>query len=195
MKVGSEYRLMSSDEHVNLIRKHKRDPADCRPDIVHQSLMALMDSPLNKAGLLKVFIHTQRDVLIEVSPLVRIPRTFKRFAGLMVQLLHKLSIRASGSSPEKLFRVIKNPVTKYLPTGAKRVLMSASAKSLVNVHEYVEDHCPSDAPTVFVVGGMAKGQVEIDYADEEICISNYNLSAACVCSKLTDAFENYFDVL
>lgn len=69
---------------------------------------------MNKAGLLQIYIHTSRGVLIEVNPCVRIPRTFRRFSGLMVQLLHKLFIR-SDVGPEKLFRVIKNPVTDYLP--------------------------------------------------------------------------------
>jgi rRNA pseudouridine-1189 N-methylase Emg1 (Nep1/Mra1 family) len=78
-----------------------------RPDIVHQCLLALLDSPLGKAGRLQVFIHTQRDILIEVNPQVRIPRTYKRFAGLMVQLLQKLSVRAASSSQTKLLKVIK----------------------------------------------------------------------------------------
>jgi rRNA small subunit pseudouridine methyltransferase Nep1 len=43
----------------------------------------LLDSPLNKAGLLQVYIHTTKNALIEVNPHVRIPRTFKRFCGLM----------------------------------------------------------------------------------------------------------------
>ena len=34
----------------------------------------------------------------QVSPHIRIPRTYKRFAGLMVQLLHKLKIRAVNGS-------------------------------------------------------------------------------------------------
>jgi rRNA small subunit pseudouridine methyltransferase Nep1 len=85
-----------------------------------QCLLTLLDSPLNKAGLLQVYIHTAKGVLIEVNPSVRIPRTFKRFSGLMgawrdlfvpasltpVQLLHKLSIRGVQGS-EKLLRVIK----------------------------------------------------------------------------------------
>merc|ERR1712129_418309 len=57
-----------------------------RPDIVHQALLTLLDSPLNKAGKLKIFIHTQKNVLIDVNPKLRIPRTYRRFAGLMVQL-------------------------------------------------------------------------------------------------------------
>lgn len=43
----------------------------------------LMDSPLNRAGLLQVYIHTKKNVLIEVNPQTRIPRTFDRFCGLM----------------------------------------------------------------------------------------------------------------
>lgn len=46
-------------------------------------LLTLLDSPLNKAGLLQVYIHTAKGTLIEVNPSVRIPRTFKRFSGLM----------------------------------------------------------------------------------------------------------------
>jgi rRNA small subunit pseudouridine methyltransferase Nep1 len=51
--------------------------------ISKQCLLTLLDSPLNKAGLLQVYIHTAKGVLIEVNPGVRIPRTFKRFSGLM----------------------------------------------------------------------------------------------------------------
>ena len=71
-----------------------------------QCLLTLLDSPINKAGKLQIYIHTSKNVLIRVSPTVRIPRTFKRFAGLMVQLLHRHQIR-STSSQEKLIEVIK----------------------------------------------------------------------------------------
>ena len=48
-----------------------------------QCLLTLLDSPLNKAGLLQVYVQTAKGVLIEINPSVRIPRTFKRFSGLM----------------------------------------------------------------------------------------------------------------
>jgi len=41
---------------------------------------------------------------VQVNPQVRLPRTFKRFCGLMVQLLQKLSIRATNG-PDKLLKV------------------------------------------------------------------------------------------
>lgn len=46
-------------------------------------LLMLLDSPLNKAGMLQVYIHTQKNVLIEVHPQCRIPRIYSRFCGLM----------------------------------------------------------------------------------------------------------------
>ena len=45
--------------------------------------MAVLDSPLNKSGRVKVYIHTEKNVLVEVNSKCRIPRTFKRFSGLM----------------------------------------------------------------------------------------------------------------
>ena len=83
MQVGNSFELLNCDDHTNILKKYKRDPGTCRPDITHQCLLMLMDSPLNRAGLLQVYIHTEKNVLIEINPQTRIPRTFKRFAGLM----------------------------------------------------------------------------------------------------------------
>ena len=77
------YQLLNCDEHMPLLRKMKRDPQNVRPDIVHQALMTLLDSPLNKTGCLQIYVHTTKNVLIEISPHIRIPRTFRRFCGLM----------------------------------------------------------------------------------------------------------------
>ncbi|KAI4458002.1 nep1/mra1 [Holotrichia oblita] len=83
VKVGNSFELLNCDDHVNILKKNNRDVGSCRPDITHQCLLMLLDSPLNRSGLLQVYIHTSNNVLIEVNPQTRIPRTFKRFAGLM----------------------------------------------------------------------------------------------------------------
>lgn len=44
----------------------------------------------------------------------------KYFYNIAAQLLQKLSITAVGKR-EKLLNVIKNPVTRYLPVGAKKI--------------------------------------------------------------------------
>ena len=94
-------------------------------------MLALLDSPLNKAGLLQVYVRTNKNVLIEINPSTRIPRTFKRFSGLMAQLLTNMKIRATGSSVT-LMKVIKNPVTAHLPIGVKKLGTSTKGK-LVNI--------------------------------------------------------------
>jgi rRNA small subunit pseudouridine methyltransferase Nep1 len=83
----AKYTLLNCDDHQGILAKTGRDIADARPDITHQCLLTLLDSPLNKAGRLQVYIHTVKGTLIEVNPHVRIPRTFKRFSGLMGQLM------------------------------------------------------------------------------------------------------------
>lgn len=80
-----DFQLLNCDDHVGLMRKHNKNPQQYRPDIVHQELMAVLDSPLNKAGKVQLYMHTEKNVLIEINAKTRLPRTFKRFSGLMVR--------------------------------------------------------------------------------------------------------------
>ena len=87
--------LLNGNDHGEYI-KHKlhKDPSEFRPDILHQSLLSLLDSPLNKAGKLSIYITTTSNQVIYVNPATKIPRTYERFAPLMAQLLEKIKIRA-----------------------------------------------------------------------------------------------------
>ncbi|KAG9237894.1 putative ribosomal RNA small subunit methyltransferase NEP1 [Amylocarpus encephaloides] len=189
-----KYTLLNSDDHIGAMRKANRDISDARPDITHQCLLTLLDSPINKAGKLQIYIHSAKGVLIEVSPTVRIPRTFKRFAGLMVQLLHRLSIR-SVNSQEKLLKVIANPITDHLPPNCRKVTLSFESE-IVRVGEYVESLGENESICVFV-GAMAKGSDNFadQYVDEKISISNYSLSASVACSKFCHAAENVWGII
>lgn len=196
VKVGksqdSRYHLLNSDDHQSILRKKSKDIADYRPDITHQCLLTLLDSPLNKAGRLQVYIHTAKNVLIEVNPQTRIPRTFTRFSGLMVQLLHKLSIRAVGTNT-KLLNVIRNPITDHLPTRCQKVGLSGDAP-VVKLNEWAKS-LPEDESVVFWVGGMAHGKDDFPLAEQMIGISEYPLSASVVCGKLCCAFEELWNIL
>lgn len=190
-----EFQLLNCDDHRSLItKKSGKDPADLRPDIVHQELLALLDSPLSKAGRLRVYVSTGKGVLIEVSPQVRIPRTFKRFSGLMVQLLHKLKIRAANTNAT-LLRVVKNPVTRHLPPGAKIYGMSVTG-TLYNPNMFAAQ-LPLDTPIVLYVGAMAAGHLTIaDHpeVEEMISVSEYPLSGAAAISRVMGAVENAWGI-
>ncbi|TVU32446.1 hypothetical protein EJB05_24177 [Eragrostis curvula] len=192
-KVGKNMQILNSDDHANYLRKQGRNPADYRPDIIHQALLAIFDSPLTKAGRLQaVYVRTEKGVLFEIKPHVRMPRTFKRFCGLMSQLLQKLSITAVGKR-EKLLNVIKNPVTRYLPVGARKIGLSYSAEKSVNLFDYVAKS-NDDETLVFVVGAMAHGKIDKEYSDDYIQICNYPLSAACCLNRICSALEQKWKI-
>jgi rRNA small subunit pseudouridine methyltransferase Nep1 len=189
-----KYALLNCDDHQGILAKTGRDIADARPDITHQCLLTLLDSPLNKAGLLQVYIRTTKGVLIEVNPHVRIPRTFKRFSGLMVQLLQKLSIRGVNGS-EKLLKVIKNPVVDYLPVNTYKIALSGDAPTM-KLTTYLNG-IPHNGPVAIFVGAMARGNDDFadGVVDEKISISNYPLSASVACGKFCCALEDLWDIV
>ncbi|KAH9165215.1 Nep1-domain-containing protein [Lactarius sanguifluus] len=147
----AKYTLRNCDDTQGILAKTGRDIADARPDITHQCLLTLLDSPLNKAGRLQVYIH--KGTLIEVKH-VRIPRTFKRFSGLMVQLLHKLSIRGVNC-PEKLLKGMKNPITDHLPVNTYKLTLSGDSQT-VRLSRYLPTLPETHHIAVFV-DAMARG--------------------------------------
>jgi len=190
-----DYQLLNADDHRRIATQNDRNPRDYRPDILHQELMALLDSPLNKAGKLQVYIKTTANVLIEVNPKTRIPRTFKRFSALMVQLLHKLKIR-SADGKDMLLRVIKNPVTRHLPAGAHIYGLSCTGE-LYNPHHFASA-LPDDAPIVFIIGAMSTGHITLNdhpYIEEMISISEYPLSGATAINRLVGGIENHWGIV
>lgn len=183
---GGKLALLNCDDHQSALSKMGRDIAEARPDITHQCLLTLLDSPLNKAGLLQVYIHTAQGVWIEVNPLVRIPRTFKRFSGLMVQLLSRKSITSDAG--DRLLTVISSPVPDYLPANTHKVTLTHHAP-LQRVSSWINT-VPRDSSLAIFIGAMAHGQDDFAdlLVDEKLSISEYDLSAAVACGKVRPPF-------
>lgn len=198
------YELLNCDDHRDLCRKklHK-DPNSFRPDILHQELLALLDSPLNKAGLLRIYIATTKKVLIEINPSIRAPRTYKRFAGLMVQLLHKMKIKA-GNDSTTLLKIIKNPFSSHLPPGTRCFGFSCEgtlyspitlAKNVVPIEP---DTTGATPPTCFVIGAMSTGHITIEdhpYIEKMISISSYPLSGAAAATRVMCGIEHHWGIV
>ncbi|GFP94607.1 ribosomal rna small subunit methyltransferase nep1 [Phtheirospermum japonicum] len=160
-KVGKNYQLLSSEDHANFLLRNKRNPADYRPDIAFQAIQTILDSRVNQCGRLKaLYVRTQQGLLLNIKPHTRMPRTYKRFSGVMVQLLQKLHING-----EKLLRVIKNPVTQYLPINCRKIGFSHSSEKLVDIYDYVAA-INNELDLVFVVGAMSHGEINEEYADD-----------------------------
>eukprot|EP01038_Epipyxis_sp_PR26KG_P014737 gene14737-19809_t len=186
-----EFQLLNCDDHINLMKRLNKDPQRFRPDIVHQEMMAVLDSPLNKAGKIQLFVHTEKNVLIEVNPITRIPRTYKRFSGLMVQLLHKLKIRSADGS-DTLLKVVKNPISRHLPAGAKCFGFSQQGILFSPTHFATNVLPPSTTPIVLIIGAMAVGSITKEdhpYMEDFISISEYPLSGVVAINRILGAIE------
>jgi rRNA small subunit pseudouridine methyltransferase Nep1 len=66
----------------------------------------------------------------------------------------------------------------------------------VRISEWVKT-LPEEQPIVMAIGAIAHGADNFgdEYVDEKIAISEYPLSAAGTCSKITCAFEDLWDIL
>lgn len=193
-KQSTSHQLLNCDEHMSTIRQLKRDPAFCRPDIAYQCLQVLSQCPLNRAGHLQVYVRTQNNELIRVDPQIAIPDTFEEFSKIMVQLLHNLRPVRAKKCSKQLLKLIKNPVTLYLPVGCPKYGTSSKAKRIIRPNELVPPEKGQHRSVVIVIGAMAHESCEPDYVDETFSISKYPLSAALVCAKITSAFEEAWSI-
>lgn len=232
-----------SDRHRSYHARHNQDPADWRPDVVHQCLLHLQDSALNRAGMLEVYLRTKRQVCIAVDPRLRVPRNVRLFEKMMVSVLFKLKVRAS-TGYLSLLRVVGNPITDHIPAGvrlyrvekdgelvdpfkfcascgyaadtsdeqktdraislARRRLTSSTSGTLAETtaeagtaafakvqRQAVERR--QFQPFAFIIGGMSRGDVTVDYARpgevSSIRLGDRGMSAAAVISTLLHGFE------
>jgi len=67
-----------------------------RPDIVHTTLLQVLETPLNWEGQLRVFVHTQDNHVITIHPKVRLPKNYLRFVGLIEQLYSQKKVPSEG---------------------------------------------------------------------------------------------------
>ena len=88
--------LLDASFHHQAIRS--ADPMEGgrrgRPDIAHVSLLTALGSPLNRAGLLRCYLHTRNNEVFFFRHDVNIPRAYHRFAGLME------SVFQNGAAPD-----------------------------------------------------------------------------------------------
>lgn len=213
-----------SERHRNYHARHKQDPAEWRPDVVHQCLLHLQDSPLNRSGQLQVFLRTKKGVCIAVDPRLRVPRHMRLFEKMMVSALFKMKVR-STTGYLSLLKVVRNPITDHIPPNTKLIRVEKDGE-WVDVFAYCRQcgyptreektlgrtvpaadgaeagSAPFAAaqrkakeaaqfhPFAFVVGGMARGDVQVDYSiHESIRLGDRGMSAAAVVSVLLHGLE------
>lgn len=168
--------------------EHKRG----RPDILHIALVNALATPLYSKNLMKVFIHTINNNVILVGDNVKIPKSYMRFEGLMLNLIKNkkiisddgqllLEIRSQMKFENLIKEIIKaDAVVGFSTTGRYRKLESIA----LDLSELTN-------PCV-VIGGFPKGYFSesVDMCfDKKYSISNMGLESQVVISRLIYEYE------
>jgi rRNA small subunit pseudouridine methyltransferase Nep1 len=156
-----ERMLLDASHHHPAFGKLPTGDRRGRPDITHFFLLLAMDSSINAAGRLKVFVHTRNDHVIAVNPETRLPPNYIRFVGLIEQLYEQrvvpsrenalLELR-EGVTLETLVKALKPDAVLIMdPEGEESPLPSAVASL-------------EGERIAIVVGGFSKGTFRSDVA-------------------------------
>jgi rRNA small subunit pseudouridine methyltransferase Nep1 len=172
----------------NLKQGHKRG----RPDILHIILLTVLATPLFKYNQLKVFIHTINNNVIKVGDNVRIPKSYFRFEGLILDLMkNKIIISKDGTLLLELnenlnfSRLLKDHIEPDITIGL-------SIKGNLNNFEDISNELYQYKNPCIVIGGFAKGHFskEIESClEKKYSISNLSLEAHIVTSRLLYEYE------
>lgn len=159
---GRVYNVLDANALPPRLRK-KLGEKEGRPDIVHRSILAVTDHPLYSMGKSRLYLHTLEGRIFEFSPLVRIPRNYVRFLGLMEKLLKKGWVGKSKSSA--LIWEVKMSFEEL----AKGSILLDEEGSLMDPIGFLKG---LGGEAKFVIGGFPHG----NFSEEVMNVADFRLS-------------------
>ncbi|MGC8515375.1 MAG: 16S rRNA methyltransferase [Thermoplasmata archaeon] len=158
-----------------------------RPDIIHTLLLSCQESILNKAGMLRVFIHTRDNKVIIINWQTRIPRSFNRFAGLIEDLFNKKKIQ---NNDVILLEMIDSTISEFVASrGFKNIRIFSPDDRISSISDAVG----SQDETTLIIGGFSEGKFRSDLDGlgdrysiypEELTIWTVAMEAICTYERL-----------
>ncbi|MFQ6076373.1 MAG: 16S rRNA methyltransferase [Candidatus Bathyarchaeia archaeon] len=160
-----------------------------RPDIVHLSLLEAMGSPLNREGMLRVYVHTVNDRVLRFDPKIRLPRNYDRFKGLMEQLYEMGRVPPQGPAlaelEKKSLEVLLDEVKPEYVLALSRIGRPRSLEEVMLALSAWRE------PAV-LVGGFPRGhfgEETLRVVDELASIDPESLDAWIVTSRVVYEYE------
>ncbi len=185
-KPAGEILLDRSLHHAAML-KLKDGESRGRPDIAYHVLLDVTSSPIYRAGMLDLYMHTRGDLVLSFSKGLRPPRSYDRFRSLMEQLLKEGRvggeadlITAGKGSFKEVFREARPSAVVGLSKLGKRMTLPDAVSSA------------RGARPCFVVGGFPSGHFseEIERTfDSLVSISPQGLDASLVVCRLVYEME------
>jgi len=181
--------LLDRSYHHTAMKTLKGNEKRGRPDIVHFALLEASGSPLNKEGLLQVYVHTFSDYVITVAPETRLPKNYNRFIGLMEQLFEFKKIPPSGHF---LLTVKKQKLPQLLKIVKPTYVLAFSRKGNRCTLENAVLKLSNKEKPVAIVGGFPHGHFSGEtskLADETVAIDPEMLETWTITSRLIYEYE------
>ena len=181
--------VLDSNLHHTAMRRLKDADRRGRPDIAHVCLLLALDSPLNREGLLRLYVHTRHNKLITIDPATRPPPAYNRFIGLMEHLF------LSGAAPpeEPLLRLEDASLEEIIARTKPAQVISFSERGERKLFgELFEGTSKSDDVCV-VVGGFPHGDFISnvrELSDAIVCVDPDLLLAPTVVTRAIHAYED-----
>ncbi len=166
-----------------------------RPDIVQISLLNALESPLNKEGLLEVYVHTYEGHIIFIDPSVRLPRNYNRFVGLMEQLFIMGRVPPRSDKPLLYLKTMKfEELLKAIGAGGLILLDEKGEleKPINIVREAVENKY------AIGIGGFPHGDYSSEIrrlASKTYSIYKEALASWITVSRMIEAGEHLYRIL
>ena len=189
---GSELILNSSFHHPAMRRLPDRERRG-RPDIVHACSLSALDTPLNREGLLRLYIHTRQNKLITVNPKVRLPRSEHRFIGLMEYLF----LRGVAPPEEPLLRLGDSSLRELIEQIRPKRVVTFSERGKPRTIESAFRGLSLEDEVCTIVGGFPHGDFLSDVesiSDELIRIDPEVVSAPTVVARTVYEYERVMGI-
>jgi len=161
-----------------------------RPDIVHFSLLTALSTPLFIERKLDVYVSTIENKLIFISKDLRIPKSYFRFEGLMMNLFRDKVINDPNGSRKLLelkeninFKDIISQIVKpnkVIGLSIKGIRSNPFQIIVDSVEDKNKNYC-------FVVGGFQRGHFQEDVKsifDTMYSVSDYGLESHVVIARI-----------
>jgi len=184
-----EFILLDRSYHHHVMIRLEESEKRGRPDIVHRSLLIALDSPLNREGLLRVFVHTLNDSVVTVQPETRLPRNYNRFIGLIEQLFQLGSVPPEG---ETLLKIEKKTLEALLEELDPDRIIGFSQSGIPQTIKETISNLKGKKNICFLIGGFPHGDFSEETRrlfDEEVSIDKEGLDASTVVSRVIYEYE------
>ncbi len=177
--------LLDRSIHHHAMLRLDDDGKRGRPDLVHLTLLSITSTPLYQKGQVRVYVHTRDDLVLELRPQTRPPKSYSRFRDMVQKLL----IERPDSG---LITVYETSLSGLLDRIGPDVVIGLTTQGKMTSLETVAVEISRAKNPAVLLGGFPKGHFTpetIGRLDEIVRIHRDSLDAHVVAARLIYEIE------